>query len=218
MYTTVVWWYGFFFRICNAFKGWTSQTKLPSYVPTVAVSSSSLCEHTWLIFMAILMSFGEFFFITVDASKEQVANNRIFPLLFNVKKRKACWYCMQSGATFRKGVRLIQPHSLQVCVQARVCFNLISFQPVWRFLVNLIEPKSLRLKTTLCFSCKDGWRMVNRRNLIRTQPNNKTAVSSCIINRKESTQCIYRYIFLRECERWTICTPPVGKDSTVFHN
>lgn len=68
-------------------------------------------------------------------------------------KRNAYWVCMQFGATFHRDIRLIQSHSLHVCVYACVYFNLIRFYFISSFQTNMTEQKCLRLQkksSTFC--------------------------------------------------------------------
>lgn len=75
-----------------------------------------LVEFIWLISVAVFMSVGDFCFTRDDAKKGQGLNDSIFPLLLHVMKINIYWCHMQLGPTFHKGVRLIQSHSLHVCV------------------------------------------------------------------------------------------------------
>lgn len=86
----------------------------------LAVSLSFLVELIWLISIAVLMSVGDFSFIREDAKRGQGLNDSIFPLLLHVMKINIYWCCIQLGATFCIEVRLIQSHSLHVCVYACV--------------------------------------------------------------------------------------------------
>lgn len=82
----------------------------------LAVSLSFLVELIWLISVAVLMSVGDFSLTVENAKKGQGLNDKYFPFALHIMEINIYWCHMQLGATFCEGVRLIQSHSLHVCV------------------------------------------------------------------------------------------------------